>query len=204
MCIRDRCLRRRAVQRRSQAPGPHRRFTGRDRDREGLLLRAAGLRAVRRQARRGARRAGDRRLRRRHDRLRRALRRGAAVRRGDDLLAERLQVSSSTGSGTSRLLPALGAVLCLAGAVSLHALEDRWAPPQVDRPELLYVRSPAVLKRATLGYEAMAADLYWIRALQHFGAERLSTPPHQPTYSLLYPMLDLTTTLDPYFSIAYR
>jgi hypothetical protein len=107
-------------------------------------------------------------------------------------------------TGSSRWPAALGAALCLAGAIALHAAEDRWPAPAVDRPELLYVRSPAVVKRAALGYEAIAADVYWIRALQHFGAERLSTPPHQPTYALLYPMLDLATTLDPNFSIAYR
>src|SRR5436190_507462 len=39
---------------------------------------------------------------------------------------------------------------------------------------------------------------------QHFGQERLSPPEHRRTYALLYPLLDLTTTLDPYFSIAYR
>jgi hypothetical protein len=103
-----------------------------------------------------------------------------------------------------RAAAAVAASLCLAGAVVLHAAQDRWAPPAVDRPELLYVRSPAVMKRAALGYDAIAADVYWIRALQHFGAERLAQPPHTPTYALLYPLLDLTTTLDPYFSIAYR
>ena len=99
---------------------------------------------------------------------------------------------------------AIGAVLCLAGAVAVHAAQDRWPAPAVDRPELLYVRSPAVMKRVLLGYDAFAADVYWIRALQHFGSERLAPPEHQRTYSLLYPLLDLTTTLDPYFSIAYR
>ena len=99
---------------------------------------------------------------------------------------------------------AAGAVLCLAGAVGLHAAQDRWPAPAVDRPELLYVRSPGVMKRTMLGYDAFAADVYWIRALQHFGQERLSPPEHVRTYALLYPMLDLTTTLDPYFSIAYR
>ena len=99
---------------------------------------------------------------------------------------------------------ALGAGLCLAGAVALHAAQDRWPAPAVDRPELLYVSSPAAMKRALLGYDAFAADVYWIRALQHFGSERLSPPGHARTYSLLYPLLDLTTTLDPYFSIAYR
>ena len=60
------------------------------------------------------------------------------------------------------------------------------------------------MKRLSLGNEALAADIYWIRALQHFGSERLAPPPHVRTYALLYPLLDLTTTLDPYFSIAYR
>ena len=103
-----------------------------------------------------------------------------------------------------RAIAAVGAVACLAGAVWLHAAQEYWVPAQVDRPELLYVRSPAVLKRAALGYDAIAADVYWIRALQHFGEERLSPPSHKRSYSLLYPLLDLTTTLDPYFSIAYR
>jgi len=104
----------------------------------------------------------------------------------------------------TRVTAALAAAFCLAGAVMLHAAQERWAPPKVDRPELLYVRSPAVMKRATLGYEAIAADVYWIRALQHFGEERIAPPGHVRTYALLYPLLDLATTLDPHFSIAYR
>lgn len=99
----------------------------------------------------------------------------------------------------------LAAAACLAGAVALHAAGDRVAPaPTVDRPDFLFVRSPAVMQRLSLGNQALAADVYWIRALQHFGRERLSPATHQRTYALLYPLLDLTTTLDPYFSIAYR
>jgi hypothetical protein len=98
-----------------------------------------------------------------------------------------------------------GAALCLAGAITLHANADRWSPPgRVDAASVLYLRSPAVARRAALGNRALAADIYWIRALQHFGQERLSPPEHVRTYALLYPLLDLTTTLDPYFSIAYR
>lgn len=104
----------------------------------------------------------------------------------------------------TRAAAGVGAICCLGGAVVLHAAQERWSPPQVDRPELLYVRSPAVAKRTALSYQGVAADLYWIRALQHFGTERLAPPDHVRTYSLLYPLLDLTTTLDPYFSIAYR
>jgi tetratricopeptide (TPR) repeat protein len=105
----------------------------------------------------------------------------------------------------NRTVAGAAAVLCLGGAIVLHAAEDRWIQkPAVDRPELLYVASPAVARRAVLGYQAVAADVYWIRAIQHFGQERLSPPSHRRTYALLHPLLDLTTTLDPYFSIAYR
>ena len=104
----------------------------------------------------------------------------------------------------TRGVAAAAAGVCLAGAVALHAAHERWPAPAVDQPGLLYVRSPAAAKRAVLGHHALAADIYWIRALQHFGSERLSPPDHVRTYALLYPLLDLTTTLDPYFSIAYR
>jgi hypothetical protein len=113
-------------------------------------------------------------------------------------------VSPLTSPAAGRAAAGAAAALCLAGAVALHAAEDRWPAPAVDRPDLLYVRSPTVARRMVLDYAAISADLYWIRALQHFGAERLSPPGHARTYVLLYPLLDLTTTLDPYFSIAYR
>jgi hypothetical protein len=114
-----------------------------------------------------------------------------------DFLAEGLQVTRA-GTGAA-------AALCLAGAVALHAAQDARSPrPAIDRPDLLYVRSPAMMTRLALGYEGFIADVYWIRALQHFGRERLSPPGHVRTYALLYPLLDLATSLDVYFSIAYR
>ena len=47
------------------------------------------------------------------------------------------------------------------------------------------------------------ADVYWIRALQHFGSDR-QRPDRPGRFELLYPLLDLTTTLDPDFIVAYR
>ena len=100
---------------------------------------------------------------------------------------------------------AAAAAACFAGAIAVHAAGARWVPrPDVDRPDVLYIRSPGVARRAVLRYQGLAADVYWIRAIQHFGQEHLAPPPHVRTYGLLYPLLDLTTTLDPYFSIAYR
>jgi hypothetical protein len=69
--------------------------------------------------------------------------------------------------------------------------------------EILYVSSPAAIGRMALSYDAMVADLYWIRAVQHYGRTKLANDPRR-RYELLYPMLDLTTSLDPYFSKAYR
>jgi hypothetical protein len=110
----------------------------------------------------------------------------------------------ATGAGAGRLRAGAASIACLAVAVAIHAAQQRWPAPRVDDPGLLYVRSPEVARRAVLSYDAIAADVYWIRALQHFGRERLSPPDRVRTYDLLYPLLDLTTTLDPYFSIAYR
>jgi tetratricopeptide (TPR) repeat protein len=59
------------------------------------------------------------------------------------------------------------------------------------------------MRRAALSYDTLLADIYWIRAIQHYGGER-QKPRYARRYELLYPMLDLATTLDPRFNIAYR
>jgi tetratricopeptide (TPR) repeat protein len=97
------------------------------------------------------------------------------------------------------------AAAAFSSAVLLQFDRDRRYPRDQHDPErILYVRSGEALKRLTIGFNALAADVYWIRALQHYGGDRLSKPPSAVKYQLLYPLLDLTTTLDPYFNIAYR
>lgn len=96
------------------------------------------------------------------------------------------------------------AVLCLAAAVGLQVARDRLYPRgMAQNPALLYVRSGEALKRIVLSFDALAADVYWIRAIQHYGGDRLDQAKLRK-YELLYPLLDLTTDLDPYFNIAYR
>jgi hypothetical protein len=92
----------------------------------------------------------------------------------------------------------------LAGAVvGLQAMhEQRGGLPAATAEHLLYVRSPEAMRRLALSYDGLLADLYWIRAVQHYGGTRLSTDPNKQ-YDLLYPLLDLATSLDPRFSIAY-
>ena len=99
---------------------------------------------------------------------------------------------------------ALAACGALAVAVAVQIARDTAFPRFVFRDARpLYLRSPEAIKRMVLGYDALAADVYWIRAVQHFGAERLERAGLQ-TYRLLYPLLDIATSLDPYFNIAYR
>jgi len=109
---------------------------------------------------------------------------------------------------------ALTAALMTA-AVRLQRVRDERYPPPETTEETLYLTSGRALQRLSLGYRSLAADVYWIRAIQHFGstrqrifaAGRPDGVPHVEgvkTYPLLYPLLDLTTTLDPYFSAAYR
>ena len=60
--------------------------------------------------------------------------------------------------------------------------------------------------RLSLSFTALAADLDWIQAIQYYGGTlRKNDRTDEPKdYSLLYPLLDRVTTLDPRFNIAYR
>ena len=101
----------------------------------------------------------------------------------------------------------VGIVALLVTAIGLQIARDRRYPrDQQASADILYVRSGAVLKRLALEYDGLAADLYWIRAIQYYGGNRLkkTSAPGRQNYVLLYPMLDIATTLDPYFNIAYR
>lgn len=96
------------------------------------------------------------------------------------------------------------AIVCLAAAIVVQFTRDRAYPRNdPDTKKLLYIQSPEALKRIALGYDAILADVYWIRAIQHYGGDRLNRGGAR-RYELLYPLLDIATSLDPYFNIAYR
>ncbi|MBI2833122.1 MAG: hypothetical protein HYX76_01685 [Acidobacteria bacterium] len=94
-------------------------------------------------------------------------------------------------------------VMLFATTVLLQMARDRQALTAMPRGQVLYVRSGALLDRVALSYDALLADVYWIRAIQHFGGTRRSTDVGK-RYDLLYPLLDIATTLDPRFTIVYR
>jgi hypothetical protein len=99
---------------------------------------------------------------------------------------------------------AVALAVLMASALALQVARDRWyTPPGENAESILYVRSAEAMRRLTLSFTAIAADIDWIRAVQHYGGDHGSTSTAQK-YTLLYPLLDRTTTLDPRFNIAYR
>ena len=77
-------------------------------------------------------------------------------------------------------------------------------PAPIGSDNLLYVESPSAVKRLALGYDALLADVYWIRAVQYFGGQRLAERARHE-HDLVYPLLDITDHAGiRYFNIAYR
>jgi tetratricopeptide (TPR) repeat protein len=65
----------------------------------------------------------------------------------------------------------------------------------------LLVQSGPLLKRLSLGYDALLGDIYWTRAVQYYGGK---LPTSDRDFHLLAPLLDVATTLDPYLVPAYH
>jgi hypothetical protein len=102
-----------------------------------------------------------------------------------------------------RRLPLVITAGLLAMSALVQASWSRQVTASDPVPAVRYLRSPEVARRLALSYDLLLADVYWLRALQEFGRTRLRTEGPK-TYADLYPFLDLTTSLDPRFTVAYR
>lgn len=93
-------------------------------------------------------------------------------------------------------------VLVLSLAASsfvLHRVDQ--LRPRATLDEVLFLSSPTVIKRASLGYDGLAACIYWTRAVQYFGYRHHY---YATSFNLLAPLLEITTHLDPHLIIAYE
>lgn len=91
-------------------------------------------------------------------------------------------------------------LLSLAGSlVTLHAIDGVRRGTTLQ--EALYIRSATALRRMSLGYTGLLADVYWTRAVQYFGSRFHE---NAQDFSLLPPLLEITTELDPRLIPAYE
>jgi len=71
---------------------------------------------------------------------------------------------------------------------------------RMERDELT-LRSPKLIQKMSLEYTPLVAALYWTRVVQYYGEKHRFG--HR-NLELLWPLLDITTTLDPHLMVAYR
>lgn len=86
-----------------------------------------------------------------------------------------------------------------ASSFVLHRVDQ--LRPRATLDEVLFLSSPTVIKRASLGYDGLVACIYWTRAVQYFGYRHHY---YAASYNLLAPLLEITTHLDPHLIIAYE
>ena len=73
--------------------------------------------------------------------------------------------------------------------------------PQAAIEDVLYINSPKMIKRASLGFDGVMACIYWTRTVQYFGHRHVNAA---QTYNELAPLLEITTALDPQLLPAYQ
>ncbi|HZU44285.1 MAG TPA: hypothetical protein VE994_16530 [Terriglobales bacterium] len=98
------------------------------------------------------------------------------------------------------IIAASALLMSMAAAATVLRRIDRLrtgAPVQ----EVLYINSSSALRRMSLGYTGLLADIYWTRAVQYFGRKHHE---YSMEYKLLYPFLNITTDLDPQLTVAYE
>jgi hypothetical protein len=81
-----------------------------------------------------------------------------------------------------------------------HSIDAQRAALSEERDDIL-LRSGKLVKLMSLEFAPLAADIYWTRVVQYYGNKHVRK---QAGLELLWPLLDITTTLDPHQLICYR
>jgi tetratricopeptide (TPR) repeat protein len=95
-----------------------------------------------------------------------------------------------------------GATLLISMAASillLHRVDE--IRPRANIEDVLYISSPKMVKRASLGFDGLMACIYWTRTVQYFGHRHFL---RSRSYNELAPLLEITTALDPRMIPAYQ
>lgn len=81
-----------------------------------------------------------------------------------------------------------------------RGIDAQLAAIHQERDDLV-LRSGKLVKVLSLEYAPLMADLYWTRVVQYYGDKHAR---RDSNLELLWPLLDVTTTLDPNLLVAYR
>jgi hypothetical protein len=92
-------------------------------------------------------------------------------------------------------------LLGFAGVWQLQQQIDRERAALHQERDELVLRSGKLIKAMSLEFAPLMADIYWTRVVQYYGDKRAR---HDPNFELLWPLLDITTTLDPNLLVSYR
>ena len=91
-------------------------------------------------------------------------------------------------------------VVSLFASVILLQNIDQIRPPDIN-DDALFISSPKMLQRASLGFNGLMACIYWTRTVQYFGHRHYN---REHTYNELAPLLEITAALDPHLLPAYQ
>ncbi len=105
-----------------------------------------------------------------------------------------------TASRRTTLVASAGLVLSMCASVLVLRHIDQ-IRPKATIEDVIYIDSPKVLKRASLGFDGLMACIYWTRTVQYFGHRHYD---REHTYNELAPLLEITTALDPHLFPAYQ
>jgi hypothetical protein len=99
----------------------------------------------------------------------------------------------------------LPAVILLLAAVLVPPIQGR-IDAEIEamgpEPDVSSVWTGPVVRAFSLGFADILADLYWLRAVQYYGRQKLANAP--TGYADLAPLLETAAELDPRFEIVYR
>jgi tetratricopeptide (TPR) repeat protein len=104
----------------------------------------------------------------------------------------------------SRKRTTLIAASCLVGSLAASVVLLRHIDeirPKATIEDVLYIDSPKMVKRASLGFDGLMACIYWTRTVQYFGHRHYN---REHSYNELAPLLEITTALDPHLVPAYQ
>ena len=99
---------------------------------------------------------------------------------------------------------AVFALVLIAGFAGIWRLQksiDQVQGAAMVEADNLTLRSPSMLRKMSLEYAPLVAAIYWTRTVQYYGEKHRL---HQANLELLWPLLNIATTLDPQILPAYR